>query len=151
MNDGGMLIQQIPLSYITPISFTGILSSLTSVFSYVSLYQTGNYGIFVATKHGQSASLRPMAGLIKEHPELVRSIQKMGLPISEPSAQLILSTAETARLVKTFQATRDYLAPDDDNLYLDYALPKGNALDAVQSKNQLQEFLTQFSVTLKNK
>lgn len=144
LTENGILQQWVQLHHITPTDLASILSSIRAVFPYVSLYELGGQGIIVASNQPQQSSDFAMQ-LMKDQAGLMHMLQQVGMEPEDVAAQLVLSPNDVNRMMKMFASSSDFHISTDDNLFLEYSTPKGNALDALKSTQAIQQFLAQFS------
>ena len=124
---GGVLQQWVQLHHMRPIDFVTLVNSARSVFRYVNFYMRGGQGILVMTNDAASAAENPAA-----QDALARGLQAAGSTATVPD----LKTSLVADAAAVDQMLRRNLGPGgerlfistDNNLYLEYATPKGNAV-----------------------
>jgi spermidine synthase len=114
----GVLQQRVPLHHLSPLDLLYILGSVRAEFSQVWLYSAGTQGIIVATSDPvRTSSATTLAGA------------------------LLLDPARVDRLLASYGAPPSRWVSTDDNRYLEYATPRGNALDGAESSRAILEFL----------
>lgn len=124
----GVLQQWVQLHHIRAVDVAYVLGSVRSEFKYVWLYVIGGQGIIVATNDPAAnrqiknvdkllgaAALRPLLELYKNHPE-------------DAAKGLALGPADIERLIQKYDQSMTRMVSTDNNLYLEYSTPKGNAL-----------------------
>ena len=147
LNQDGVLQQWVQLHHLTPIDLACILSSARTVFPNVSLYVVGGQGIIIANKHAQQLSEESALQLIEAQPGLMNMLHQSAMEPDALKGNLLLSANDVNNLVKTFSSSSDFVVSTDDNLFLEYSTPKGNALDAAASLTANLGFLRKFSST----
>lgn len=118
MSPGGVLQQWIQLHHIQAYDFAVVLHTLRSEFANVALFYGGGQGILVASEAPLVASsVRPAAA--------ERAVDDL-------LGDVLLTTngidAFVAQVASGAQQKIDDLVSTDDNLYIEYATPRGNVL-----------------------
>lgn len=124
----GVLQQWVQLHHIRAVDVAYVLGSVRSEFKYVWLYVIGGQGIIVATNSEQSSrrpenaqkllsaeALKPLLALYRNHPE-------------DAARGLALGPADIERLIAKYDVSMERMVSTDNNLYLEYSTPKGNAI-----------------------
>ncbi|MDI1448716.1 fused MFS/spermidine synthase [Polyangium sp. 6x1] len=126
--DGGILQQWVQLHHIRRRELAAIVRTLRVVFPHVALFVGGSQGILVA-------SARP---LVASRAELDRIANLSGIQETLGAGtlpglldELVASGEELDRFVA--ETPGEPIVSTDDNLFLEYATPKGNVLDYWQS------------------
>lgn len=118
----GVLQQWVQLHHMRTIDFLYILGSVRSVFDRVSIYVSGGQGIIVAlgadVQTGQGQALSSM--LDKK--------ALSTLDIGELQNTLVAGPHQVDAVLSCFDPDLRFLVSTDQNLYLEYATPKGNAI-----------------------
>lgn len=138
LTDDGILQQWIQLHHIYPQDLVHVLNTVRSEFDYVWLYVSGGQGIIVASNSHQAHNLNPliMPYYGKTQSELTQLTQEL-------KKGMILSPEGVNALAKKTDPTLRHIISTDNNLYLEYATPKGNSI-AYDSFMPNLEFLSQF-------
>jgi spermidine synthase len=141
MTPEGVLQQWVQLHHIRRRELAAIVRTLRGVFPEVALFVGGTQGILVASRRPLVASAARLARL-EERPELRATLGGRHLP--DLLDELLSSGPELDRFVAESAAEDEKAGEDapvstDDNLYLEYATPKGNVLNYDAS---LRECLT---------
>jgi spermidine synthase len=141
LSDGGILQQWVQLHHIRPRELGVIVRTLRGVFPHVALFVGGSQGILVAGQKPLVASAARLAALSKR-PEIQRTLGPVPLPglLSE----LVSSEADIDRLVADAANDGGPILSTDDNLYLEYATPKGNVLEYWSSLSATLAFLERY-------
>ncbi len=145
LTESGVLQQWIQLHHMSPVDLACILSTARTVFPIVHLYSIGGQGILIAQKSPDRTAPQAAISLMQARLGLMAMFNEVNLDPSRFSDGLILSSSDTDRLIKSFVNSSEFVISTDDNQFLEYSTPKGNALNAGQSINQLKEFLSRFS------
>jgi spermidine synthase len=127
----GIFQQWVQLHHIYPRDFATALNTLRQQFRHVAVFYGGGQGILVAS----DAPLRaPVAKLsqLEQLPDIAEVIPK-GRPLASLVQDILLLDAGVDRylqgIARRSGARLEELISTDDNLYLEYATPKGNVLD----------------------
>ncbi len=145
LTEHGVLQQWIQIHHLSPVDLASILSTARTVFPIVNLYVIGGQGILIAEKTPDNIPPETAISLMRAKPGLMDMFNEVNLDPSNLRDGLILSSDDTNRLIKSFANSSDFVVSTDDNLFLEYSTPKGNAMDPVKSSNQLMGFLQHFS------
>jgi predicted membrane-bound spermidine synthase len=151
LKDHGVLQQWVQLHHVTPTDIACILSTVRTAFPNVSLYVVGGQGIIVAWKNSQNLTMQTAIDQFQNQPKLMAMFHQAAMTLDDINGTLMLSPEDVNQLIKVYETSRDFQISTDDNLYLVYSTPKGNALDALGSKNQVEKFLKLFSTPINNK
>ena len=130
---GGVLQQWLQLHNIHPQDVLTILGTVRAEFRHVWLYLIGGQGVIVAAN---SPSAAPQPAYLEriERSEALGPLFKLhGGSVRRLSGMLLLDPDGTDRLLAGFKLPPGHWISTDDNLYLEYATPKGNVLDGDQS------------------
>ncbi len=124
---GGVLQQWVQLHHIRRRELAVIVNTLRGAFPHVALFVGGAQGILVASDAPLVASAAHLAAL-EASPALQATLG--GARLVDLFDELVTSEGDLDRFVAT---SRGWDAPipvsTDDNLYLEYATPKGNVLN----------------------
>lgn len=136
---GGVLQQWVQLHHVTQRDFATIVNTIRRRFPHVALYYGGGQGFVVASLEPLRASLARAARFQRDPkvertlPEAIEpggAIVRRNLPSLIDDALLV--NADLDRFLEsTAQAAQvpiEELVSNDDNLYLEYATPRGNVL-----------------------
>lgn len=145
LTEHGVLQQWIQLHHMSPVDLACILSTVRSVFPVVNLYSFGGQGIIIAEKMPDRIAPQTAISLMQAQPGLMDMFKAVNLDPSNISNGLILSSSDTDQLISKFTNSSEFVISTDDNMFLEYSTPKGNALDAVKSMNQITQTLQQYS------
>ena len=121
--EGGVLQQWVQLHHMRPVDFLYILGSVRSEFKHAWLYVSGGQGIIVASNEESSIDNKAaLQKLFSGHK--ISSIDVTLLPNA-----LVADPAKINDLIQKFDPEMRHMVSTDKNLYLEYATPKGNALN----------------------
>jgi spermidine synthase len=123
--EGGVLQQWVQLHHLRRRELATIVRTLRAVFPHVALFVGGGQGILVASEAPLVASAARLARL-EATPSVARTLA--GHSLASMLGDLVTSGPELDRLVAETEADGGALVSTDDNLYLEYATPKGNVL-----------------------
>lgn len=122
LKPGGVLQQWVQLHHMRPIDFLYVMGSLRSEFRYVWVYVSGGQGIIVASNDPSSLNVSSASGLMAGH--AISSLKLDDLPRS-----LVAGPEQVDAFIRDFNPDNDIFVSTDNNMYLEYATPKGNAID----------------------
>ncbi|APR81379.1 Spermidine synthase [Minicystis rosea] len=124
---GGVLQQWVQLHHIRRRELAAIVHTLRGAFGHVALFVGGEQGILVASDAPLVASSARLAELA-QRPSLKMTLA--GKAMTDLFDELLASETELDRFVAESKGEDgDVLLSTDDNLYLEYATPKGNVLN----------------------
>jgi predicted membrane-bound spermidine synthase len=149
MNNFGILQQRIQLRHLTPTNLASILSAARTVFSNVSLYAVGNQATIIASNATQNLPGQTAMDLLRAQPELMTLFNQAHLIPDDLTKTLVLSTTDVNRLLQVFSNSSDFIIASDENLYLEYAIPKSGALGIERTNTEMIQFLEKFSTPYK--
>jgi len=127
LSTGGILQQWIQLHHIEAKDFAVVVHTLRSEFGHVALFYGGGQGILVASD-------APLVASASRSRELERGLGVMrpDQPLLSLLDDVLLGTDELDTFVNETAAglglRADDLVSTDDNLYIEYATPRGNVL-----------------------
>ncbi len=157
---GGVLQQWVQLHHVTQRDFATIVNTIRRRFPHVALYYGGGQGFVVASLEPLRAS-QARAARFQRDPRVAPTLPEAMEPGGAIIRRNLLSLIDDALLVdadldrflesaaQAAQVPLEELVSHDDNLYLEYATPRGNVLpwsardELVQT---LQSFRRQASV-----
>lgn len=122
LNGDGVMQQWVQLHHMQPLDFLYVIGSLRSSFKYVWFYISGGQGIVVASN---SLAAVPTQAY-KE--TLLTTMRSSDLTIDDLGRRLVADPGQIDAMLSAFDPTMSSLVSTDNNLYLEYATPKGNAL-----------------------
>jgi spermidine synthase len=130
LESGGVFQQWVQLHHITRRDFATILHTLADEFENVALFYGGGQGILVASDRPLVAS-RAALERIEQNPR-VRATMPGDRPLAALVEDVVVANDSLRRFVddsaKESGVTVSELVSSDDNLYLEYATPRGNVL-----------------------
>ena len=145
LKDDGVLQQWVQLHHLAPLDLACILSSVRAEFPRVALFEVGGQGIIIATNNTVRGPRRDALQAVMSESGLMQLFQQAGLSPQGIADEWLLSPGDVDNMRDKFAQTSDFVISTDDNLALEYATPKGNALDAGESIKYMGLFLEQFS------
>ncbi len=126
LTEGGVLQQWVQLHHIRPRELAAVIRTMRAVFPHVALFVGGAQGILVAGAHPLIASEAHLAAL-EARPALRATLA--GKRLVDLLDELVASGPDLDRLVADIAKDAGPIESTDDNLYLEYATPKGNVLE----------------------
>lgn len=124
---GGILQQWVQLHHIRPRELAAIIRTLHDSFAHVALFEGGAQGILVASDEPLLASSARLAALDRR-PDIRETLE--GQPLESLLEELIASDEDLQRLCDDIEReTGERIVSTDDNLFLEYATPKGNVME----------------------
>jgi spermidine synthase len=130
LSEGGILQQWVQLHHIRRRELGAIVRTLRSVFDHAALFVGGAQGILVASERPLVASAARLERLSGE-PRIAATLG--GASLADLFDELVASDDDLDRLARDAEADGGSIVSTDDNLYLEYATPKGNILDYNES------------------
>jgi spermidine synthase len=127
LREHGVLQQWIQLHHITAYDIAVVLASVRSEFKYVWLYVVGGQGIIVASNSEQSTPNDAKIQRVRNSPETEAFLTRYNNDPSRVASMRVLSPSEIDNVVATMVKSGRYRESTDNNLYLEYSTPKGNA------------------------
>jgi spermidine synthase len=120
LTPNGVFQQWVQLHHMDKKDVVYIINTVRSKFKYVWLYYAGGQGIIVASNSNES---------LKAHSI---SMKHMHVDFNEQDLKgtMVLSPTGVDQLVKSTDPTLQHIVSTDDNLYLEYSTPKGNAIES---------------------
>ena len=122
LKEDGVLQQGVQLHHMQSLDLLYIINTAHQEFAYVWLYVVGGQGILVASNATQSMSLYHLDGGI------VVDAQSLNNQERKLQERMILEPEDVSFLSHKLRIPQ-YLVSTDNNLYLEYSTPKGNALN----------------------
>ncbi len=143
LSPGGVLQQWVQLHHIRPRELAAIVRTLHQEFEHVALFEGGSQGILVASEAPLIASRARLARL-EQLPSIQETLE--GRPLASLLSELILADDDITRLAEDIaKSSGGPILSTDDNLYLEYATPKGNVLDYNDSLRDCLDLLRRYS------
>ncbi|MFO0590005.1 MAG: fused MFS/spermidine synthase [Polyangiaceae bacterium] len=141
LTEGGVLQQWVQLHHIRRRELATIVRTLRQTFPHVALFVGGAQGILVASQRPLVASADRLAKL-----EQSDALQKTlnGIHLADTLNELVTSEDDLDRFVKESEPDGGPIVSTDDNLYLEYATPKGNVLVYDSSLQDTLKLLDQY-------
>ena len=121
LKEDGVLQQWVQMHHMRAIDLLYILNTLHQEFRYVWLYVSGGQGILVASDSEKAAQLYHLDGRAAD------SIAALNEEEKALHDSLLLEPADMDYLAQKLRVPQ-FLVSTDNNLYLEYATPKGNAI-----------------------
>ncbi|WP_104987629.1 fused MFS/spermidine synthase [Sorangium cellulosum] len=125
LTPGGVLQQWVQLHHIRRRELAVVVRTMRSAFPHVALFVGGAQGILVASAEPLVASAARLAAL-EARPALQATLA--GAPLADLLGDLVASGEDLDRLIADAAEDGGPIVSTDDNLYLEYATPKGNVL-----------------------
>jgi len=122
LHEDGVLQQWVQLHHMRPMDLLHILNTLHQEFRYVWLYVIGGQGVLVASNAPEAMRLHHLDG------QAVTDVQALNEEERELLGGMLLEPTDFDYLAQKLRVPQFFVATDN-NLYLEYATPKGNALD----------------------
>jgi predicted membrane-bound spermidine synthase len=133
LQPSGVLQQWMQLHHIAPVDMLNILGSVRSEFSQVWLYFIGDQGIIVASNDAARAPSREAFARLERTASFQALMQILRGYSGDLFDTLVLDPAGTDAFIASFGLPQARWISTDDNLFLEYHTPQGNALDGQQS------------------
>jgi spermidine synthase/MFS family permease len=127
LKQDGVLQQWVQLHHTTPQDLQAIFASAAQSFSHVWMYDIGGQGVLIASNSAAAApddAKRARVRAAAASPRLRPFVALFNGGIDTVTGGELLSPEVVARWV----AGKGSIVSNDDNLYLEYSTPKGNAL-----------------------
>ena len=129
LNDDGVLQQWVQLHHMQPMDLLYILNTLHQEFRYVWLYVVGGQGVLVASDSVNAMGLYHLDG------SAVSDAQPLNAEAQALQNSMLLEPKDVDYLAQKLRVPQFFVSTDN-NLYLEYSTPKGNALpDEVFTSN----------------
>ncbi|MBK8939283.1 MAG: fused MFS/spermidine synthase [Polyangiaceae bacterium] len=142
LKTGGVLQQWVQLHHIRPRELAAIVRTLLDSFAHVALFEGGAQGILVSSDEPLIASQARLRQLDRR-PDIRETLE--GDPLGMLIEELIASDEDLHRLVDDIERqTGERILSTDDNLFLEYATPKGNVLEYHSSLAASRELLERY-------
>ena len=122
LQENGVLQQWVQLHHMQSMDLLYILNTLHQEFRYVWLYVIGGQGVLVASNSSQAMAPHHLNG------QAVTNVQALNEEERALLAGMVLEPEDVDYLAQKLRVPQFFVATDN-NLYLEYATPKGNALD----------------------
>lgn len=118
----GILQQWVQLHHMRPLDFLYVMQSLRASFRYVWFYVSGGQGIVVASNNAEAFPSNA------QRDALARTMKDDDLTATDLQKRLVAGPEQVDAMLSHFDPSMRGLLSTDNNLYLEYATPKGNAL-----------------------
>ncbi|WP_438014649.1 fused MFS/spermidine synthase [Sorangium sp. So ce315] len=125
LTEGGVLQQWVQLHHIRRRELAAVVRTMRGAFPHVALFVGGAQGILVASDAPLVASEARLAAL-DAHPALQATLA--GERLADLLGDLVASGEDLDRFIADAAEDGGPIVSTDDNLYLEYATPKGNVL-----------------------
>ena len=145
LNPDGVLQQWIQLHHLRTADLVSILATLHSEFRYVWLYYIGGQGILVASNSENTTPNLENAHILNSTTNLAPLLSLYGGSADVLMDALIAPPEAINKILTSPGLPPDLLVSTDNNLYLEYGTPRGNALDAGTSLATNLAFLKRVS------
>jgi spermidine synthase len=141
LTPGGVLQQWVQLHHIRRRELATIVRTLRGVFPHVALFVGGSQGILVASAEPLVASRARLESL---EPRPALRATTSGKKLEDLLGEMVASGDELDRFVRDAADESGPITSTDDNLYLEYATPKGNVLNYDESLRATLELLHRY-------
>ncbi|GAB4175857.1 MAG: hypothetical protein Fur0039_18590 [Rhodocyclaceae bacterium] len=142
----GVLQQWMQIHHITPMDALYILGSVRSEFRYVWFYLVGGQGMIIASNDRASAEPTfAKARRIDSTPALSPLLKIFEGSAASLSKSLVLTPEGVDAYLSGQGVAKEYWVSTDDNLYLEYSTPRGNAFDFQRSVEAVVATLEKYS------
>ncbi len=141
LTPSGVLQQWVQLHHIHRRELAITLNTLRSAFSHVALFVSGGQGIVVAANAPLLASRERLKALARE-PAIAETLG--GHSLVDLLGRLMLSDAELDRFIADSLERGAPALSTDENLYLEYATPKGNVMGYTASITAMYDLLSTY-------
>jgi hypothetical protein len=144
--DGGVLQQWMQIHHASALDLYYVLGSIRAEFRYLWVYFVGWQCIIVASDDPQAAPSMEHVAMIDSRPEMRATIERYGGSAAKLFDDLLLDPDGVDKFLASRGVPASYFISDDDNAYLEYSTPKGNALEGAEQSNL--EMLARFAKPL---
>ena len=138
LTENGVLQQWIQLHHMQPLDFLHAIQSLRSTFKYVWFYVSGGQGIVVASNNPAATPGD------KQKQVLEQTMQDQDITIPDLEKRLLADPQQIDAMLENFDPSMRALLSTDNNLYLEYSTPKGNALRYDTVERNLRLLMTKY-------
>ena len=121
LQEDGVLQQWVQLHHMQPMDLLYILNTLHQEFRYVWLYVVGGQGVLVASDSVDAMGLYHLDGSV------VSDAQPLSAEEQALQDGMLLEPKDVGYLAQKLRVPQFFVSTDN-NLYLEYSTPKGNAL-----------------------
>ena len=139
---GGILQQWVQLHHIHRRELAVVLRTLRQQFEHVALFVSGGQGIVVASNEALITSRQRLAEL-SATPAVAATLSG-GQILEDLIDRLLVSGAELDRFIADSETKGGPILSTDENLYLEYATPKGNVMSYAKSYHRMVDLLTSY-------
>ena len=139
LTDGGVLQQWLQLHHIRRQEVAVVLRTLREVFPHAALFVGGGQGIVVASTQPLVADRDRLAQLARR-PAIAESLH--GRSLEGLLDRMVFSGADLDRFVS--ESAAEVRVSNDENLYLEYATPKGNVMSYSSSYESMVAALSRY-------
>ena len=140
----GVLQQWVQLHHIHRRELAVTLHTVRSAFDHVALFVSGGQGIIVAGMQPLVASKSRLAEMSRQ-PAIAETLAS-ATDLGQLLGRLLISDAELDRFIAETDLDGAPALSTDENLYLEYATPKGNVMSYDASIRQMVATLTSYHV-----
>lgn len=120
----GVIQQWVQLHHMNRMDLVYIIGSLRSVFKYVWVYYSGGQGVIVAADSPQAIENMAAKNLLEQ--SLASS--EYTFDVQTLTNRVVAGPSRIDALINQFDPSLSLLVSTDNNLYLEYSTPKGNAV-----------------------
>lgn len=132
LNPNGVLQQWMQIHHTTPLDVRYTLGSIRAEFRYVWVYLIGGQGIIVASDSAQAVPSAETVAAIDGRLPMRFEVEHYGGTAANLLNDLVLDPDGVDRLLAGKGLPASYYISNDDNAFLEYSTPKGNAIEGAE-------------------
>ena len=142
----GVLQQWMQLHHTTILDMIAILSTIRVEFDYVWVYFLGGQAVIVASNNVASAPTQDRVRALdaSASPNLKPFLALFNEGAKSINEGLLLNPEGVNRMLESTGMPKEFFISTDDNLFLEYSTPKGNALETMGTLQTNLRFLGKF-------
>jgi spermidine synthase len=140
----GVLQQWVQLHHLEPLDMLHIIGSVRAEFRYVWLYEIGGQGMIIATNDLLRQPSIENANQLNNNKNLTRLLQVYGQGAEILLNNVLLTPSAIDKMLLSYGVPENYWVSTDDNLFLEYHTPRGNALNSEKSAAQNRAFFDKY-------
>jgi spermidine synthase len=140
----GVLQQWVQLHHLEPLDMLHIIGSVRAEFRYVWLYEIGGQGMIIATNDLLRKPTIENANQLNSNANLTGLLQVYGQGAEALLNNILLTPSAIDKMLVSYDVPENYWVSTDDNLFLEYHTPRGNALNNEKSVAQNRAFFEKF-------
>ena len=151
LTENGVLQQWVQLHHISPEDILYITGTIRKEFSNVWFYVIGGQGVIIASNSNNASPSIEREQAIDRNNNLSQQLASFGGNAKGIASKLVLTPTDINKYLNSFGVKQDHWVSTDDNLFLEYNTPKGNALDSQDSTEINLGILTKYSSILSDR